>query len=142
MLARVLGFASCLQPEPVSVVSLNGVATLGSRPYHHDVPPTYTTRMSEQRIAELEASAARFGHTLAPRGTCPPCDAFRCLMWSDESRKGVQSCAACKALRQQHRKLEDLIEGWAVHQQTIAAAGGWTPELLRAHSKALHLEGR
>ncbi len=60
MLARVLGFASCLQPEPVSVVSLNGVATLGSRPYHLAVPLTIS---SEQR--EPDTVVVTFGsHTL------------------------------------------------------------------------------
>lgn len=41
----------------MSVVSLNGVATLGSRPYHHDVPwLTY-----EQIVAQLRALSTEIG---------------------------------------------------------------------------------
>lgn len=91
----------------------------------------------ELRVAAIEAAATRHGHVLAPRGTCPPCDAGRGIMWTDEERRGVPSCAVCVAMRENHRELERLVCGWGAKQREVAARGGWTTEELTAHSRAL-----
>ena len=98
------------------------------------------------RIAELEACNASRGdvHVWAPRGECSSCDAGRGVMWPDEfidgKRQPLATCAACRALWPKLREVENLVMGWAAHQQAVAAAGGWTPDMLREHSKALHPE--
>jgi hypothetical protein len=46
----------------------------------------------------------------------------------------------CRALWPKLREAENLVRGWGAFQQAVADAGGWTPDMLREHSKALHPE--
>lgn len=121
------------------------------------VGPTYWSRLadekfavlspaSERRVRELEAAALTgpYPQPLAPRGTCSSCDAYRGVMWTDvlinKKQQRLASCEECRSRWPKMREIEDLVRGWGGHQRVVADAGGWTPEMLREHHKALHPE--
>jgi hypothetical protein len=95
------------------------------------------------RIAKLEAYHAGRGEVLAPRGECSSCDAGRGVMWPDVyvdgKRQPLTSCASCRAFWPKLREVENLVRGWGAFQQAVADAGGWTPDMLREHSRLLDL---
>lgn len=96
------------------------------------------------RIAQLEAAALTgpYPVALAPRGECSSCDAYRGVMWPelivDGKRRPLALCDVCRAHWSKMRELEDLVRGWGEHQQAVADSGGWTPDMLREHHRALH----
>jgi len=98
------------------------------------------------RIAELETyNASRGEHVYAPRGECSSCDAGRGVMWPDEfvdgKRQPLASCTGCRAFWPKLREVENLVRGWGAFQQAVADAGGWTPDMLREHSRFLDCKG-